>query len=469
MRRSTLGVSLVVVVVALVGSALLASPAATLAPIYGRMAPSMGAEDLAAVLTPARSAPLGALVANVVDYDGAMVVDESFPVLNPAGKQIGTQKWRIVRGTGNCCENYLSSTSEGRLFDFGGDYLYFTDNEGLSWKRVEPADPLPNFGEGAVAVAPGGDIVGVAWNPYHGDRLVPFKYEIEEETWYYTTTKLHTPFFDRESLVAIPGPFTFAGETHPYLVVLKGGFPSKDPYYLSFDGLNYFVPSSKFADQIAGAVGSGWLDFKGTPAHDWLQTTYQTRITALGKGLALSGVSSYLNDDISPPFATLGDDLRWSAFTPKGRALPPGGHMLTDSAGRLHYVFTAEKAFGYWMSSNGGRDWVRTKIALPKGADGSPDLDFRANGQMDLTVVAAHVHDKQQSSQDLVYSFSTAGDRIRLQKIYMVGDGELVTGSGVASSAPRFDFSTITLLPDGRIAVSFIDKEYTTPTLAIQQ
>lgn len=464
MRRSTLGATIVVVLLAS-----LASPPVTSAPTSAGMAPSMGAEDLDGVLAPARTAPLGALVANVVDYDGAMIADETFPVLNASGKKIGTEKWRVVRGTGNCCENYLSSTPQGRLYDFGGDYLYLTDDEGLTWERVEPADPLPNFGEGAVAVAPGGDIVGVAWNPYHGDRVVPFKYEVEEETWYYTTTKLHTPFFDRESLVAIPGPFTFAGETHPYLVVLKGGYPSKDPYYLSVDGLNYFVPSSKFADQITGAVGSDWLDFKGTPVHDWLQTTYQTRITALGKGMALSGLSGYVNDDISPPFATLDEDLKWSAFVPKGRELPPGGHMLTDSAGRLHYVFRREKAFGYWMSANGGRDWVRTKVAMPKGSQGRPDLDFRANGQMDITVVTAHVHDKKQSSQDLVYKLSTARDRIQLQKIYVVGAGELVTGSGVASSAPRFDFSTITLLPDGRIAVSFIDKTYTTPTLAIQQ
>jgi len=433
------------------------------------MAPSIQADDLDAVLAPARTAPLGALEAEVVDYTGAMIVDETYAVLDPAGKKVGTQKWRVVAGTGNCCENYLSSTSQGRLFDFGGDYLYFSDDEGLSWKRVEPADPLPNFGEGAVAIGPGGDIVGVAWNPYYGDRLVPFKYEAEEETWYYTTTKLHTPFFDRESLVVIPGPFTFAGERYPYLTVLKGGWPSKDPYYFSFDGLNYFVPSSKFADQILGDVESGWMDFKETPLHDWLQTNFQTRITALGKGVALSGLGGYTNDNLSPPFARLDADLSWSAFEPKGRALPTGGHMLTDSDGRLHYVFSAQKAFGYWMSSNGGRDWTRTKIKMPRGSQGSPDLDFRASGRLDVTVVAAHVHSKEGTSQDFVYRFVTGGDRIKLQRIYRIGAGELVTGSGVTSSAPRFDFSTLTLLPDGRVAVSFIDKKYTTPTLAIQR
>lgn len=464
MRRLTLASSILVGALAL-GTA--SSPLAL--PTARGMAPSIQADDLAAVLAPARTAPIGSLEAVVTDYDGAMIVDETFAVLDPAGEKVGTQKWRVVTGTGNCCENYLSSNSQGRLFDFGGDYLYFSDDEGSSWKRVAPADPLPNFGEGAVAIAPGGDVIGVAWNPYYGDRLVPFKYEAEEETWYYTTTKLHTPFFDRESLVVIPGPFTVAGQKFPYLTVLKGGYPSKDPYYFSLDGLNYFLPSSKFADQMTGAVETGWMDFKATPLHDWLQTNYQTRITALGKGVALSGLGGYVNDDLSPPFARLGSDLTWAAFEPKGRTLPPGGHMLTDSDGRLHYVFSAQKRFGYWMSSNGGRDWIRRNVAMPRGSQGSPDLDFRASGRLDVTVVAAHVRGKNGTTRDLVYRFTTSGSRIKLQRIYQIGTGELVTGSGVTSTAPRFDFSTLTLLPDGRVAVSFIDQKYTTPTLAIQQ
>jgi hypothetical protein len=106
---------------------------------------------------------------------------------------------------------------------------------------------------------------------------------------------------------------------------------------------------------------------------------------------------------------------------------------------------------------------------MPKGTVGATGLDFRANGRMKVTVVAAQVRDGNGISTNLVYRFSTANGRIRLQKIYEVGDGDLVTGSDISSSAPRFDFASITLLPDGRIAVSFIDKQYPTPALAIQQ
>jgi hypothetical protein len=443
------------------------APIAHLSP--GGMAPEPSTADTRALLTPARSGPVGALPAEVTDYT-VLTTEKTWDVLAPDGSKIGEQEWRIVHGTGNCCENYLQAAPNGRLFDFGGDYLYFSDDDGVHWKRVEPADPLPNFGEGAVAMAANGDVIGVAWNPYHGDRLVPFKYEAKEETWYYTTTKLHTPFFDRESLAVIPGPFEFAGEEYPYISILKGGWPSKDPYYISFDGLNYLAPSAKFAEQVAGATVSGWLDFKGTAAHDWLQTNYQTRLAALGKGTAISATSTYVNDSVTADLALLtSDGPRWSAFEfPRG-SLPSGGHLLTDSRGRLHYVVDDGKKIFYLMSVDGGRDWTTEVIRLPKGSRRNPDLDYRASGKLNSTVIAAHVHnDKSGTSQDFVYQLSTAGNRIRLQKIYLVGAGDLVTGSGVTSSAPRFDFSTITFLPDGRFALSFIDQTHTTPTLAVQ-
>jgi hypothetical protein len=421
-----------------------------------------------AILASGREAPLVGLEATVTDYT-ATITEETYPVLDARGRPAGKQRWRIVAGTGNCCENYVASTSRGRLFDFGGDYLYFSDDEGVKWKRVEPDDPLPNFGEGAVAVAPNGDIVGVAWNPYHGDRLVPFKYEAAEEVWYYTVTKLHQPFFDRESLAALPGPFTFAGETYPYIVLLKGGYPAKDPWLVSLDGLNYFVPTAKFLDQMTSEHTTGYLDFKGTPAHDWLQTTFQTRLTALGKGQALSGLGGYIEDGLSHQWGLLDKNITWSSFEFKGTRLPGNGNMLTDSQGRLHYVTSTDKATIYMMSANGGRDWVTEKIPVPKGSQGRPDVDFRANGRMELTAIAAHIHEKNGNSQDFVYKLSTANHRIRMLKTYLVGDGKLVTGSGVTSTAPRFDFSTITLLPDGRVVLSFIDGEHRTPALAIER
>ena len=77
----------------------------------------------------------------------------------------GTTKWRVVQGTGNCCENYLTSTNAGRLLDFGGSYVNYTDDRGLHWKQVQPATPLVN-GEGTLDLAPNGDVIAIGWDPY---------------------------------------------------------------------------------------------------------------------------------------------------------------------------------------------------------------------------------------------------------------------------------------------------------------
>lgn len=109
-----------------------------------------------------------------------------------------TTTWRVVEDTGNCCETFVTTTSAGRLLDFGGRYIHFSDDRGLTWSRVTPLAPLVN-GEGAIVVAPGGDVLGVEWDPYSGDHLQFSKYEADTGQWQYTEMPLHQPFYDRES------------------------------------------------------------------------------------------------------------------------------------------------------------------------------------------------------------------------------------------------------------------------------
>ena len=168
----------------------------------------------------------------------------------------GTTTWRIVQATGNCCENYLTSSADGRLHDFGGTYVNYSDDRGLTWTSVRPLTPLVN-GEGTIGLAPDGDVAGVGWDPYSGDHLQAFKYEAETGRWLYTETPIHQPFYDREWVLVVPGPFTIDGQTVPYITFLKGGYPSKELWYWSTDGLNYVQVSSKFVDRtLDGAAKS---------------------------------------------------------------------------------------------------------------------------------------------------------------------------------------------------------------------
>lgn len=50
-----------------------------------------------------------------------------------------TATWRVVQATGNCCENYVTTSREGRLYDFGGTYVNYSDDRGVTWSSVRTA------------------------------------------------------------------------------------------------------------------------------------------------------------------------------------------------------------------------------------------------------------------------------------------------------------------------------------------
>src|ERR687895_768547 len=231
-----------------------------------------------------------------------------------ADDRAGTTTWRVVQATGNCCENYVTTSAGGRLLDFGGTYVNYSDDRGVTWKRVTPLTPLVN-GEGTITMAPGGDVVGVGWDPYSGDHLQAFKYEADTGKWRYTEVPVHQPFYDREWVAVVPGPFTIDGETVPYISFLKGGWPSKELWYWSTDGLNYTNVSSKIVDQTLSGAAARTL-----------------AMTTLGDHALLA----------APDYPS--SNTAWSLFDGKefawvpvklGDGTTPSGIFQVDSAGRL--------------------------------------------------------------------------------------------------------------------------------------
>lgn len=411
-------------------------------------------------------APIG-LRAQVEDALDVQVTTKVFPTFDRNWNPSGQIEWRVVDGTGNCCENYLAANSQGTLFDFGGDYINFSADQGASWKRVVPADPLPNYGEGTIAVAQNGDIVAVAWNPYYGDRVVPFKYSAEDEGWFYTTTKLHQPLFDRESVTVIPGPFEYAGQRFPYLSVLRGGAPFKTPWFYSFDGLNYVVPDSRQADTWVEAY-SDPLNIQPDPMLDWIQPAEQSAITPLGNGKAIARQADFIEFGRGQ-FARLNPtSLRWAPYDFPSGPMPQPGRLRTDSKGRLHYVSWGERKFSYRMSTDGGKSWIKTPIEMPAGHEISV-VETAVNGGLDVFVVTVHTRrEDSKTNQDLVYKLTLKRDRPRLKAIYLIGDGTGDYSSGITAPGARFDFPTIVILPDGHLAMSYANGERKQPTLAIE-
>lgn len=388
--------------------------------------------------------------------------EETYPAIEYRGKKevAGKADWRVVRQSGNCCENYLAGGPNGRLYDFGGTYINFTDDLGKSWKSVRPLAPLVN-GEGTIVLAPNGDVLGIGWDPYSGDHLQSFKYDAGDKEWVYAELPVHTPFFDREWLAVVPGPVHFLGNKHEYVVFLKGAWPSKEVWFYSFDGVNYTQASSKMVEKYASEVHTKWLKPKSDKTADWYQPNTNGNVAPLGKGVAIA----------APDFPDIRDD--WAIFDPKNFRWQPlsipdfefTGRVLADSKGRLHELIADGGQFVYRISTDGGRSWNDLKVSLPKDL-GIEEVDFKANAQVGFAAVAFHVHDnKTNEDKDVLYKIDISRDSPRLWRFYEVGLGDLNVSSGVGANL-RFDFETVAILPNGSVAVSFVDSKSGTATRA---
>jgi hypothetical protein len=387
-----------------------------------------------------------------------------------ADDRAATTKWRVVEATGNCCENYVTTTRQDRLLDFGGTYVNYSDDRGQTWKQVRPLTPLVN-GEGTIVLAPGGDVVGVGWDPYSGDHLQAYKYEADTGKWRYTETPLHQPFYDREWVTVVPGPFTIDGETVEYISFLKGGWPSKELWYWSTDGLNYTQVSSKIVDKALSGAAPRTLATTERSDADWNQANTNTGMTTLGDHALLA----------APDYPS--SNSAWSLFDGKefawvpvklGDGTTPSGLFQVDSAGRLHNVLPQGSRFTYRWSADNGTSWKSLDVALPDGS-AIEEIDFRANRAAGVAAVLIRAQDNGTGADfDIVHKLGI-GKRDATPKLirsYRVGLGDVNATSGVGNSV-RMDFQTVTIFGDGRIAVSFLDSTSgpgarPTPALAIE-
>jgi hypothetical protein len=380
--------------------------------------------------------------------------------------------WRVVERTGNCCENYLTITPGGRLLDFGGSFINYSDDRGLTWRQVQPLTPLIN-GEGSIVAAPGGDVLGIGWDPYSGDHLQSYKFEADTQSWSYTEMPIHEPFYDREWLSVVPGPITIDGQTYDYVSFLKGGVP-KEQWFYSTDGLHYTGVTSKAAEQmLSGATTQGPLPAAAAADNDWVQANTNGGMTSLGAGEMLA------SPDFGGDWALLdGDTFGWSAYTlPDGSQ--PAGDFQVDSLGRVHNVVASSDgaSFDYRMSADGGSTWQTTTATLPDGL-AIEQFDFRANAAAGVAAVAIHASQQgTDNDQDLLFKLDIAGTSPRVTRLSFLGLGDAGSTSGVGNDV-RMDFQTVAIFPDGRVALSFLDSttgglnaagaERITPAVAIE-
>lgn len=417
----------------------------------------LAAVALLVAATPSVLAQGTAVQVGTAPYEDASVTIQKFPVLAANGTVVGSKTWRVVNETGNCCENYLASTHDGRLVNFGGTYIRFTDDFGKTWRSVQT--PVPYVaGEGAIAAGPDGDVIGIGWAAYTGDQLWAHKYDASQDAWFYQPIPNHQPFYDRPWISVLPGPFEYQGEEVPFVAFVMSGFVAR-PMLMSADGLSYERVTWEGEASLGDA---GEFDPEPHPANDWIQPHATSGIASIGSGWGIS--TGY----------DRGSCERGTLFTPQAEWACGGvtegvPYVFGDAAGTLHRVSMGTDEFSYEASPDGPGNWNEVPVDLPDGLT-VEEWDAAAQASSDQAVVAIHAHDRTSDTDvDLVYRFDRINCDPRLEEVLQVGRGDMNLDEGALSERPRFDFSSVAILPGGRLAVSFADSvHHRGPGVAIE-
>jgi hypothetical protein len=267
----------------------------------------------------------------------------------------------------------------------------------------------------------------------------------------------------------IPGPHTIAGQTVPYITVIRGGFPSKAVWYYSLDGLHYAIASNKMLTSLVGGSTNAWLPSSPDPDADWTQPISESSITPLIGGGALARAVDTLDTTAGPPewWRLASGSMLWTRFRLGDGSELPRGRLVMDSRGWSHLVSVVEGEVTYRLSQDGGRTWSTATAPLP-ASHRVEDWDLRANGALGLTSVAVHAHnDVSDKDQDLVMRFATVCGVPELVRTHFVGKGDTNAGGSLGASI-RFDFATTAILPDGTVATSLLDSIHLSPALAVE-
>jgi hypothetical protein len=383
-----------------------------------------------------------------------------YKTLDASGRAVGTAKWHWTPTGGNCCETYVA-TAGSRLLEYGGSLPFYSDDHGKTWTQVDFLTPLYN-GEGALVGGPHGDIYGIGWDPYTGDHLQAVKYTAATKHWDVAEAPIKTPFFDREWITYAKGPFVLDGVKVPYITLVRGGTATKQVALISSDGLSYTTISDPNAEVSKEPVRMTIPVVKNPDADNW-QPNPGTFTTPLNAGGVL--LINNTEDDLPCAAARLNaSTTKWECVT-----LPfvPKGVLRQDSRGWLTQVNqTSRDELEVSTSSNGGRTWKTLTITAPDGRSfeefADHPADVKVNGKLGQAVLSARLNDKKGFGQDVVYRVDVSKAQPRLLKTYAVGKGDISTIVGIIGAlSDRFDYPSVALFPDGRIAVSFDDS--TTP------
>jgi hypothetical protein len=406
------------------------------------------------------------------------VRESLYPVYDGHGRKIGTARWRISPAGGNCCETYVTGTRTGRIVESGGTYPWYTDDRGKHWYEVKFDVPDQNDngpavagGEGATVTGPDGSVYGVTWDAYSGDHLQAYSYTPQKKAWAVSEVVMKSPFYDRPWLTYAQGPFVLNGTKVDHLLDVTGGGITKDVDTFSSDGQDYSQPSFFYGDEQQAGTGPRFrIPVKVNPAADWWQPHPGTGTLPLsGGGVLRLQNNEDLTGSSGCPVARLDPATStWQCVTLVGSLR---GVVRQDSRGFLTEVYAnGTSSLTLATSRDGGLHWSSLDLKPPAGVaqrlETSSLFNVVANGRLRQAVVSSRWDDAAHHGHDIVFRVDISKPKPAVARTYLVGKGDVQTGNNVASvTMPRFDYESVALLPDGKIAVSFVDSTCLQPTV----
>ncbi|HID74308.1 MAG TPA: hypothetical protein EYP43_04575 [Thermoplasmata archaeon] len=418
---------------------------------------------------------LGAVAYNIIPDDGgggdgegpSIVTPPStgyddirnFTVLDPDTLEVvGTTRWAVFNRSegGNCCEHYLATTEDGWITNLGGEYPHWSEDRGLTWNEYRPPTQyFDGLGEGAIIMAPDGDILSMSWFPYSGDRFIAFLYDASSGHWDWRENHwVYAPFYDRPWIVAVPGPINVGPATYPWASIVMSNF--WQDMVVSVDGLNYVQLDEPDTAQGLEVFD---LDYEPGPTWDFLTPHRGMHATPLPDGGIL--IPRYFGDDN----ALLRTDLTWTRHRMESGIPIPADHLVLDSSGTLHSVGVSGTTLRYHLSLDGGRSWTYRDFSWPNASD-IEEWEFQADGVHGLAVIYMRVQDGD-VDKDLLWHIRDYRSGLEPVSLTLLGRGDLDATSGAGNDV-RFDFASLAILPDGGIVVAFADSTDPDPLFALE-
>ncbi len=397
----------------------------------------------------------------------------------------GNASWAVFTNAegGNCCEHYLAATEWGWILNFGGEYPTWSEDRGHTWKEWvppvvqdlscrTPKITIPGqegLGEGSIVQTTTGDIIAMGWFPYPSssgaDQFYAFLWDADDQDWTWCYNRYTEPFYDRSWQVEVVGPISSnigSGEWASLVISNFWHQSSNRGGEISVDGLNYYP--FEFPDRDANlATTQVDLEFDELPVSwDYHKPHKEMRSFPVPSGGLY--FPNYFQDGGDAWVDTNLD--WWRAETPDGNSLP-SQYCAIDSSTALHCVKRTGLNITHMLSWDGGDNWTNRSYDISDVAADIEEWEFHSNGVHDLFVLNVRYQSAEGPDVDIAWHVRGFSESLEPDSMTYLGQGDSDSTSGAGNDV-RFDFASMTILPDGGAVIAYHDLSDPDPLFGVE-